>query len=71
MIPKIKFRKIIYPKIPTIKYPKIPLEISKIRKKINFRKFYFRNQKISGKLKVREKMVRKQILGTQILGKID
>ena len=51
--------------IPKIKFPKIPLGIYKIRKNIHVRKFYFMNQKILGKLKIRKKkMVRKKVLGT-------
>ena len=50
MFPKIKFLK-----IPKIRFPK---------KNIHFRKFYFRNQKILRKLKIRKK-----ILGTRIFRK--
>ena len=59
MIPKIKFLK-----IPKIKFTKIPLG-----KNIHFRKFYFRNQKNLGKLKIRKGMVKKKILGTEIFRK--
>ena len=64
MFPKIKLIK-----IPKRKFLKIPLGISKIRKNIHFRKLYFRNQKILGKLKIRT-ICLKKLLG-KFLGKID
>ena len=50
--------------IPKIRFSKIPLEILKIRKNTHFRKFYFINQKIKVKWKIRKK-----ILGTKIFRK--